>query len=277
MSVLGQQIKKHRMKKGLTQEQLGQLIGVTTQAVSKWECGGTPDAELLPKLSDVLSISIDALFGREEQNFLLSLAQKIGSMSKEKAYHFAFSTCWAIQMGLLQEPDVADPYLDAFIDYTHLDKDGIPHFGRIMQDDGVSVARIAPDFHHFFLMLEPKSGIAQQLVESERLRRVFSLFADETMMKIIFYLYTRLNTPIATSLISKKTDLPIEKVDQCMNELCEHGLAKRTVIATAEGEIYSYMFNQESAVIPLLCFADEIARQDAENFIRCFTRTKPLF
>ena len=67
MSVIGQQIKKYRSVKGITQEQLGRLIGVTTQAVSKWECGGTPDAELLPALADVFGVSIDALFGREEQ------------------------------------------------------------------------------------------------------------------------------------------------------------------------------------------------------------------
>ena len=44
MSVIGKQIKRYRTQKGLTQEQLGQLLGVTTQAVSKWERGGTPDA-----------------------------------------------------------------------------------------------------------------------------------------------------------------------------------------------------------------------------------------
>lgn len=37
-------LKKYRTQKGLTQEQLGQLLGVTTQAVPKWERGGTPNA-----------------------------------------------------------------------------------------------------------------------------------------------------------------------------------------------------------------------------------------
>ena len=49
MSEIGKQIKKYRTAKGLTQEQLGELVGVTTQAVSKWERGSVPDAELLPR------------------------------------------------------------------------------------------------------------------------------------------------------------------------------------------------------------------------------------
>lgn len=75
MSVIGEQIKKIRTEKGITQEQLGELIGVTTQAVSRWERGGTPDAELLPRISDVLGVSTDSLFGREEQSYSLALAE----------------------------------------------------------------------------------------------------------------------------------------------------------------------------------------------------------
>ena len=53
-------------QKGITQEQLGNLVGVTCQAVSKWERGGVPDAELLPSQSRALAVSIDTLFGPKE-------------------------------------------------------------------------------------------------------------------------------------------------------------------------------------------------------------------
>ncbi len=66
-STLGRKIKEFRVKKGITQEELGSLVGVTTQAVSKWERGGTPDAELLPDIARVLGVSIDALFDMEQE------------------------------------------------------------------------------------------------------------------------------------------------------------------------------------------------------------------
>ena len=65
-SILDIKIKEFRTKKGITQEELGQLVGVTTQAVSKWECGGTPDAEILPHIAGSLGVSIDALFDMEK-------------------------------------------------------------------------------------------------------------------------------------------------------------------------------------------------------------------
>lgn len=74
-------------------------------------------------------------------------------------------------------------------------------------------------------------------------------------------MYSRLNTPIAASLISKNTGIESKEVDRCMEILCKNNLATRSSVATADGEIYSYMFHQESSVIPLLCFADEIAKR----------------
>ena len=64
-SKLSEQIAALRKERGLTQEQLGNMVGVSAQAVSKWEKGGTPDVELLPVLSRQLGVTIDALFGME--------------------------------------------------------------------------------------------------------------------------------------------------------------------------------------------------------------------
>ncbi len=62
---IGNRITERRKALGLTQEALAQKLGVTNQAVSKWESDQCcPDIQLLPQLADALGISIDQLFGR---------------------------------------------------------------------------------------------------------------------------------------------------------------------------------------------------------------------
>lgn len=63
-------IKKLRKEKKLTQEELGNLIGVSGKAVSKWERGQSlPDVAIIKKLSDNLGISSDELLqGKVNQN-----------------------------------------------------------------------------------------------------------------------------------------------------------------------------------------------------------------
>lgn len=60
---IGKQIKNLRIEKGVTQEELANHLGVSYQAVSKWENNITsPDIELLPKLSVYFGVTIDELF-----------------------------------------------------------------------------------------------------------------------------------------------------------------------------------------------------------------------
>lgn len=62
---LGTTIASFRKQNNITQEALSQQLGVTNQAVSKWESDiCCPDVMLLPKLADIFGISIDTLFGR---------------------------------------------------------------------------------------------------------------------------------------------------------------------------------------------------------------------
>lgn len=68
MKKIGQQICYLRKAKGLTQADLGERLGVSFQAVSKWERGETlPDITLLPALSDALETTIDNILRVEDR------------------------------------------------------------------------------------------------------------------------------------------------------------------------------------------------------------------
>lgn len=61
---IGTNIKRLRLEKGLTQEQLAELLCVSTAAVSKWESKNTyPDITLLFPLASIFGVSIDELMG----------------------------------------------------------------------------------------------------------------------------------------------------------------------------------------------------------------------
>lgn len=64
---IGERIKYYRSQSGLKQNQLAELIGVSPQAVSKWECGaGCPDVSVLVPLAKALRITTDALLGYQD-------------------------------------------------------------------------------------------------------------------------------------------------------------------------------------------------------------------
>lgn len=65
MSTIGKNIAALRKRKGMTQEALATLLGVSTQSVSKWETDtNMPDVMLLPVIADAFGVTIDALYSR---------------------------------------------------------------------------------------------------------------------------------------------------------------------------------------------------------------------
>ena len=63
---IGQNIKKLRSVKHITQKQLASFLGITEQAVSRWESGsGYPDITMLPSIASFFGVSSDTLLGHE--------------------------------------------------------------------------------------------------------------------------------------------------------------------------------------------------------------------
>ena len=69
LSQIGQFIASLRKERGMTQAELAKILNVTTQAVSKWECGkGSPQASLIVPLADALGVSPSEILSAHKEN-----------------------------------------------------------------------------------------------------------------------------------------------------------------------------------------------------------------
>ena len=67
-NLLGRKIAESRRNAGMTQNALAAKVGVTAQAVSKWEQGRScPDIAILDEIADALGISLFELLGMEKR------------------------------------------------------------------------------------------------------------------------------------------------------------------------------------------------------------------
>lgn len=66
MLYLPENLKKYRILKDLTQEDVAEYLGITAQSVSKWERGESyPDITFLPALANIFETSVDLLIGMD--------------------------------------------------------------------------------------------------------------------------------------------------------------------------------------------------------------------
>ena len=114
---ISETIAKYRKQKGYTQEQLGEMLGVTNQAVSKWESAvSMPDVMLLPKIANVLGITLNDLYGIGHE------AQE-GKDMNHKIDEFASETQNLIKTHMYKQLFVETETLKEMVNFEHNAKD----------------------------------------------------------------------------------------------------------------------------------------------------------
>lgn len=108
---LGKRIAARRKTLGLTQEQLAEKLGVTAQAVSKWENDQScPDISVIPKLADIFGMTTDELLGRATMTQVHTPKQEEKKEDDDSGFHFQWNSgrrhciscaLWLIAVGVL--------------------------------------------------------------------------------------------------------------------------------------------------------------------------------
>ena len=104
---LGNNIRQLRRWNHKTQENLAEALGVTSQAVSRWESGGSyPDMNLIPSIANFFGISIDELFGykNDREQRIDALATEIDRMNNQNdGQDVCITECIALARSALVE------------------------------------------------------------------------------------------------------------------------------------------------------------------------------
>lgn len=94
--VFGEKLRHHRKRLGFTQEEVASKIGVSAQAISKWEAGDCmPDCFNLKAISDVYHISVDVLLETETDGNIDAVANKIEQLGTEFIWANASIDCYS--------------------------------------------------------------------------------------------------------------------------------------------------------------------------------------
>lgn len=82
----GEKIASARKEKGMTQEMLAEQLGVTRQAVARWETGlSVPDAGMLVRIAGALDTTVNDLLGEEEPEQGRDLAAELEALNRQLA------------------------------------------------------------------------------------------------------------------------------------------------------------------------------------------------
>jgi len=80
---IGEKIRELRLRDNKTQNEMAKALGITPQAVSRWESGiSYPDVEMFPKIAEYFGVSIDRLYGRAADERELEIEHILKSVRK---------------------------------------------------------------------------------------------------------------------------------------------------------------------------------------------------
>ncbi|MCL2774052.1 MAG: helix-turn-helix domain-containing protein [Oscillospiraceae bacterium] len=271
---IGNIIAKLRKEKGATQEELAKYTQVSTQAVSKWENGGVPDTELLPKIANFFGVSVDTLFDRNITDYSdieNALAKKIVETNQEDRLNIAFELCWTIERALYGVDKVNDGDLKKMQD----DIGDWLHYSSVRKNTGFTLMGLSRRLPYFLIAPDaPDKNLA--FFDGIDYPAFFKDFSDKVVFDAMVFLNKRnADKAFTPNLLMKNLNIDLEKATAVIKTLIKYEIIRTTEIEMDDVMQETYNFNPTPSFIALLIFAQEIIRPPHSWNFYCGGDEKP--
>ena len=250
---IGQKIKKLRQDKKVTQEELASQLGVSTQAVSKWENGGLPDIALIPNIASFFSVSIDELFSLDSSRYK-SLPNIIHSFLKntemEKKMQEAFKLTWEIEKGVFSDTE----YDNNSFDYYVKDKTN----SQMVTQYGVSIVRLHPDNMFFFLSPRPESKVYNYIIKREKEQlALLKMLSDKDYYDSLVHINAHPQVTFTKKWL-ENLGIATQKVEEILSGFLRFNLIGKSIVSINDEDVDVYNYKVKPELIMLFTALDSL-------------------
>lgn len=246
-SIVGEQILKFRKERGFTQRELGERIGVSSSAVSQWESGGTPDISLLPTLSDVLGVTVDALFGRTEvkrEDMAEAVGGYIASLTEKKRWGEVIAlTRRAMISGCMGKATGVVDVERHDAEETYISKDGL-------------ITAVSAGERSFLTVIHNRAGGMEGLLScDESICRLFAALSDPHALALLVTLYREPPKYHTAGALAMLLQMDQEETEGILTKFTQLRLTEELSLETEGGSVRAYKVNLTGTAVPLLVSA----------------------
>jgi len=260
MSLSGN-IKRLRLDKNLTQEQLATKLGVSAQAVSKWETSETyPDGALLVPLANELEVSLDELFGNETvtmADISGRIVKLIHNTEAKERFNVARDIGWQIERGLFNcRMEIGKRY-----DPNEIQNQ--KNASYILDDNGFTIVSNGKE-PFFSVFPQPAEGYGHFLNDKDDLQKIFAALSHTDTMNALIYLYQKNeNYVFESAVLERDCEIANDQINAVIDDLLTLKLIWKQEL-TINGEKRVLYYSRPShKLLAVLLMAREIGYKGA--------------
>ena len=214
---LSANIKRLRLEKDMTQEQLATKLGVSAQAVSKWETSETyPDGALLIPLANELEVSLDELFGNDSvtmADISSKIVKLIHNTEATERFNVARDIGWQIERGLF------NCRMEIEKKYDPNEIKNQKNASYILDDNGFTI--VSNGIEPFFSVFpQPAEGYGHFLNDKDDLQKIFAALSHTDTMKALIYLYHKNeNYVFESAVLQRDCEIAKDQISAAIDDL----------------------------------------------------------
>ena len=214
---LSANIKRLRLEKDMTQEQLATKLGVSAQAVSKWETSETyPDGALLIPLANELEVSLDELFGNDSvtmADISSKIVKLIHNTEAKERFNVARDIGWQIERGLF------NCRMEIGKKYNPNEIKNQKNASYILDDNGFTIVSNGKE-PFFSVFPQPVEGYGHFLNDKEDLQKIFTALSHTDTMNALIYLYQKNeNYVFESAVLERDCDIAKDQISAVIDDL----------------------------------------------------------